>query len=159
MAAGVEFSRRRSTPARRSWAKAAARGWFGSVFGRKARAHRVTHLDTQDQGLGLGLGSPRGEVALARRRCHLGATESKKGRGMGMECSLPSCDADAGRRSRREVSQGGNWGGVGAARRSFSMGNPVSSGAVVGGCGLGEVRGLRAELLRRLVEAGVRWRG
>ena len=128
-------------------------------WSRSKRAPRITHLGTQDQGLGLRLGSPRGEVALARRRCHLGATESKKGWGTGMECSLPSCDADAGRRSRREVSQGGNRGGVGAARRSFSMGNPVSSGAEVGGCGLGEVRGLRAELLRRLVKAGVRQSG
>ena len=125
-------------------------------WSRSKSAPRITHLGTQNQGLGLGLGSPRGEVALAHRRCHLGATESKKGRGTGMECSLPSCDADAGRRSRLEVSQGGIRGGVGAARRSFTTGNPVRSGAEVGGCGLGEVRGLRAELLRRLVEAGVR---
>ena len=126
---------------------------------RSKSAPRITHPGTQDQGLGLGLGSPRGEVALAHRRCHLGATESKKGRGMGMECLLPSCDADTGRRSRREVSQGGNRGGVGAARRSFSTENPVHSGAEVGGCGLDEVRVLRAELLRRLVEAGVRRSG
>ena len=128
-------------------------------WSRSKSAPRITHLGTQDQGLGLGLGSPRGEVALARRRCHLGATESKKGRGTGMECSLPSFDADAGRRSQREVSQGGNRGGVGAARWSFSTGNPVRSGAEVGGCGLDEVRVNRAELLGRLVEAGVRRSG
>ena len=36
------------------------------------------------------------------------------------------------------------------------MGNPVHSEAEIGDWGLGVARGLRAELLRQLVEAGVR---
>ena len=74
-----------------------------AVGSRSIGGIRVTHLCPQVGGLRLGWGLAVVQAALAHRRGQLGAAEGERGQGTGTACSLPSCDADAGRRSRREA--------------------------------------------------------
>ena len=104
-------------------------------------------------GARLGLAAAQGGASSSARltRC----SRRKKGRGMGTAYLLPSCDAVAGRRCRREAAQGG----IVVARRwptSLLRGDSQCAGVGVGGCGLGDALGLRAELLLQLTVVGVR---
>ena len=127
-----------------------------AVGSRSIGGIRATHLCPQVGGLRLGWGLAAVQAALARRRGQLGAAEGERGQGTGTACSLPSCEADAGRRNRREVAQGGNRGGAEVVGSS-SAAIPVRVGVGVGGFGLEEAPGAKEELLRRLLVVEVAW--
>ena len=72
---------------------------------------------TRQTFLGARIGSAACGAGIGYARRHYQTTarnsRTRGGRGKGEKgtaCSLPSCDADAGRRSRREAAQGGNRG-------------------------------------------------